>query len=62
MGVLNTYVINIENEEFEFKYLPEFISVYHNNKYYNLIEVCKGDLFTLEEINQLHKYCKNMIN
>lgn len=54
---LTIYTIKFEDEEFEFKYLPEIISVYYNNEYHYLNEACQDGILTVKDIKKLEKYC-----
>ena len=55
------YYVTIEGETFEFRNLPEMLSVYYNNKYYSLITACNEGILSLEDVKALHEYCNNYV-
>ena len=59
--VLITYSVIVEGETFEFRYIPEFISVYYNNEYYHIVEACRLGVFSLENIRDLHEYFNEFV-
>ena len=56
-----TYKVSIDNEEFMFKYIPEYITVYLNDKRYNLITACELGIMNKEDVEKLHSYCEKNI-
>ena len=58
---LHPYYITIEGELFEFRHIPEVISVYYNNKYYFLWDACEEGILSLEDVKALNEYCINYV-
>ena len=52
-----TYKVSIDNEEFMCKFIPEYITVYLNDKRYNLITACELGIMNKEDVAKLHSYC-----
>lgn len=61
IDVSDIYVVNVQGESFNFQYIPEIISVYHNNNYYHIIDACNEGILSLEDVKSLYRYFNNNI-
>lgn len=57
------YYVQVENDIYLFKFLPEYIGVCSNNNFYNIIKTCELGLLTSEDVREIYdifmKYFEN---